>query len=292
MATRLERLVPLPENILSFKVQQGQWNGIGVDVTEARCAGRVLHPLCYEDETRMNVLLEEVSDSPCEPRYRESQPCPAGYTPRHLYMAPAGVELWGYCADIRYAKDVTLRFDVPRLRERFGLGLSCLDVPRLRFSDDPLWMLVKLLAQAVGSRDPASQLYGDGLTAAIVGRIAMSDPGGGPVHGKLAPWQLRRVTAFMEQNAARRVELAELAALVGLSQAHFSRMFKASTGFAPYQWQLSLRVARAKALLAGTRTSLEHIAEATGFADAMHFGRTFRRIAGCTPGQWRKQGAG
>ena len=47
MMTRQERLVPLPDNILSFSVQQGRWNDIGVDITEAHCAGRVLHPLCY-----------------------------------------------------------------------------------------------------------------------------------------------------------------------------------------------------------------------------------------------------
>jgi len=288
MKTRLERLVPLPENVRAFTIHQGKWNDIGVDITEAVCTGRVLHPLCYEDETRLNVLLEEIGHSPCEPRYRENQPCSAGYTPRHLYMAPAGVELWGYCADIRYARDVTLIFDVPLLEERFGMDLSCLQVPRLRYSDDRLWTLVKLLADAVNSEDPAAQLYGDGLTTAIVAHLANKRHPAEPAVNKLAPWQLRRVTEFMEQNVHRRVELAELATLAGLSQSHFSRAFKMSTGHAPYQWQLQLRITRAKGLLSGTRAPLDDVAEATGFADAMHFGRTFRRLTGHTPARWRK----
>jgi AraC-like DNA-binding protein len=288
MMTRQERLVPLPDNILSFSVQQGRWNDIGVDITEAHCAGRVLHPLCYEDQTRLNVLLEEVSNSPCEPRYREHLPCATGYTPRHLYMAPAGVELWGYCADIRYAKDVTLIFDVPRLEDRFGAQLDCLKTPRLRFSDDPLWRLVKLLADAVGSEDPTAQLYGDGLTAAIVARLVMASKEDKSDAGKLAPWQLRRVIEYLEESLPDHVALADLAALSGLSQWHFSRAFKGSTGLAPYQWQLEARIKRSQSLLLDTRATLEQIAEALGFADAVHFGKTFRKIVGTTPAAWRK----
>jgi AraC-like DNA-binding protein len=288
MATRQERLVPLPENILSFTVQQGRWDGIGVDITEAHCAGHVLHPLCYEDQTRLNVLLEEVSTSPCEPRYREHLPCATGYTPRHLYMAPAGVELWGYCADIRYAKDVTLIFDVPRLQERFEVPLDCLDTPKLRFSDDALWTLVKALADAVGAGHPAAQLYGDGLTAAIVARLVMSSGEEVSDAGKLAPWQLRRVLNHMEERLPAHVALADLAALSGLSQWHFSRAFKTSTGRAPYQWQLEARIKRSQRLLLSTRATLEHIAEAVGFADAAHFGKAFRKVVGTTPAAWRK----
>ena len=32
----------------------------------------------------------------------------------------------------------------------------------------------------------------------------------------------------------------------------------------------------------------ESVAEATGFADAVHFGRTFRKLTGATPAAWRR----
>ena len=56
---------------------------------------------------------------------------------------------------------------------------------------------------------------------------------------------------------------------------------------APYQWQLDARIRRAQALLIDTHASLEHVARSTGFADAVHFGRTFRKIVGATPAAWR-----
>src|SRR5205085_2073765 len=103
----------------------------------------------------------------------------------------------------------------------------------------------------------------------------------------LAPWQLRRVVEYLDAHLPKHVPLAELAELAGLSQSHFSRAFKASTGMAPYRWQLDARIRRAQALLLDARASLEQVAEATGFADAVHFGRTFRKLTGATPAVWR-----
>jgi transcriptional regulator GlxA family with amidase domain len=100
--------------------------------------------------------------------------------------------------------------------------------------------------------------------------------------------QLERVVEYLDAHLPKRVELAHLAALVDLSQAHFSRAFKASTGMAPYRWQLDARIRRAQALLIDSRASLNEVAEATGFADAVHFGRTFRKLTGATPAAWRR----
>ena len=100
--------------------------------------------------------------------------------------------------------------------------------------------------------DPSAQLYGDGLTAAIAARLFADPPGPGADGKGLAPWQLRRVVEYLDAHLPERVDLAHLAALVGLSQSHFSRAFKASTGMAPYRWQLDARIRRAQALLIDT----------------------------------------
>jgi transcriptional regulator GlxA family with amidase domain len=57
---------------------------------------------------------------------------------------------------------------------------------------------------------------------------------------------------------------------------------------APYQWQLDARIRRAQARLVDTDASLEQVAEATGFADAVHLGRTFRKLVGVAPATWRR----
>jgi AraC family transcriptional regulator len=288
LQTRADRLTPLPENVLSLSTAQRAWNGVRVDVTEFHCAGRVIHHLRYETETRLSVLLEEVG-SPCEPRLREDQPCPIGYMPRHMHYAPAGMEIWGYSADTRFVKDATLTFNLAMLDQRLAseLDADAITTPRLRFSDDRIWTLVKLLSDVVNHADPSTQLYGDGLTAAIAARLFTDPPASGTDAKGLAPWQLRRIVEYLDAHLPRRVDLAHLATLAGLSQSHFSRAFKASTGMAPYRWQLDARIRRAQALLIDTHASLDEVAEATGFADAVHLGRTFRKITGATPAAWR-----
>ncbi|MDN7177397.1 helix-turn-helix domain-containing protein [Caballeronia sp. SEWSISQ10-4 2] len=289
MSTRIDKLAQLPENVLSLSVSRRAWNGVSVDIAEFHCAGRVVHHLCYETETRLSVLLEEVG-SHCEPRLRENQPCPIGYIPRHMHFAPAGMDMWGYSADARFVKDATLSFDPAVVSGRLATGFDAdvVATPRLRFADDRIWTLVGLLSEVVNDPDPATQLYGDGLTAAIIARLFADQPQAGADDKGLAPWQLRRIVEYLDTHLPKRIELAQLAALVDLSQSHFSRAFKASTGMAPYRWQLDARIRRAQALLLDTEASLDQVAETTGFADAVHFGRTFRKLTGATPAAWRQ----
>lgn len=273
--------------MLSLSLAQRAWNGVSVDISEYHCAGRVVHPLRRQTETRLSVVLEEVGGH-CEPRLREDQPCPIGYMPRHMHFAPAGLEMWGYSADARIVKEATLSFDLAILSERLSTGFNAeaIAAPRLRFSDDRIWTLVKLLSDAVNDSDPSAQLYGDGLIAAVAARLFATRESVADARG-LAPYQLQRVIEYLEAHLPARVELAQLAKLADLSQSQFSRAFKASTGMAPYRWQLDARIRRAQALLIDTSASLDDVAEATGFADAVHFGRTFRKFTGATPAAWR-----
>ncbi|MEY4514089.1 MAG: hypothetical protein RLZZ450_6211 [Pseudomonadota bacterium] len=289
MLSLVDRSTDMPENVLSRSSSQRSWNGVSVEVAEFRCAGRVVHRLQHDTETRLNVLLEEVG-SHCEPRLRPSQPCPVGYTPRHMHFAPAGMPVWGFSADSRFVHDATLILDLETLGERLATNFdpAMTRTPRLRFSDERIWTLVKLLSSAVTGVDPASQLYGDGLITAVVALLFGATTEPAPGGAGLAPWQLRRVVDYLEAHLSERIELVQLATMVGLSQSHFSRAFKASTGTAPYRWQLDARIRRAQALLMSTHASLAQVADATGFADAVHFGRTFRKLTGATPGAWRR----
>ena len=283
----------LPENVASLSVSRNAWNGVSVEVSQWRGAGTVSHPFPHERDTRLFALLEEIG-SPVEPRLRQHQPCRAGYTPRHMDFLPAGLDVWGFSQDVRFVRDAALLIDLAALEERLAVRFDrdLTSAPRLRFQDDRIWPLMKLLADVVDDPDPSAQLYGDGLIAAIAARLFLGPQA--PLvdrHG-LAPWQVRRVIDFIKAHLCEHIELADLAAMVGLSQSHFSRLFKVSTGMPPYRWQLNARVRRAQALLLDTSASLEDVAAITGFADAVHFGRTFRKLVGATPAAWRNDRKG
>lgn len=112
---------------------------------------------------------------------------------------------------------------------------------------------MRLLSDAVGDPDPSAQLYGDGLVTAIAARLFHSYLGPREDGKGLAPGRLRRVMDYLDAHLPERVDLAQLSQLIDLSPSHFSHAFKASTGMAPYQWQLDARLRRAQAQLMGHR---------------------------------------
>ncbi len=107
------------------------------------------------------------------------------------------------------------------------------------------------------------------------------------VTGGLSPFVLRNVLAFIEENLAQPLTLAELAAQASLSEFHFARMFRQSMQMAPHQYVMQRRMEKAKTLVRTTRQPLTDIALACGFSSASHFSNRFRAATGLTPSQLR-----
>jgi AraC family transcriptional regulator len=97
----------------------------------------------------------------------------------------------------------------------------------------------------------------------------------------------KKVLDFIEANLERQIAIEELADLAALSPFHFSRLFKETIGESPHQFVLSLRVERAKKLLAAPRVALSEVALRCGFADQAHFSRAFKQATGQTPKAFR-----
>jgi AraC-like DNA-binding protein len=80
---------------------------------------------------------------------------------------------------------------------------------------------------------------------------------------------------------------AELAALHQLDRTTFSRKFKSRTGISPAAFVTEVRLEEALKLLR-TDAKLEEVAASTGFADANHFCKVFRRHFHSSPGSYRR----
>ena len=80
-----------------------------------------------------------------------------------------------------------------------------------------------------------------------------------------------------------------LAARANISEVYFRRRFKAQLGVSPKQYVLSLRLRKAKRLLAEGWQSITGVAEACGFEDIAHFSRAFKGRYGLTPSEYRKK---
>lgn len=104
----------------------------------------------------------------------------------------------------------------------------------------------------------------------------------------LAPWQVRKVLAFVEANLGRHMRNKDLAAVARLSEYHFNVTFRDSIGEAPHAYIIRRRVERAQGLMLSTEKTLSDIALECGLADQAHFTRLFRSIVGESPAAWRR----
>jgi AraC-like DNA-binding protein len=106
--------------------------------------------------------------------------------------------------------------------------------------------------------------------------------------GGLAPWQVRRVTAYIETHLNAPIVIKDLAAIARLSAYHFCRAFRESFRDSPHGYLMRRRVGRAQTLMAQTEVSLSHVAADCGLSDQAHLNRLFRRFVGESPGAWRR----
>lgn len=106
------------------------------------------------------------------------------------------------------------------------------------------------------------------------------------------PALLRRLLRARDRMDAASHEawpVSRLAAVSGVSEAHFARAFKRAFGIPPHRYLLTRRIEQATTLLRDTSLSITDIAFATGWESLGTFGRTFRDITGLSPGEARRQ---
>ena len=106
--------------------------------------------------------------------------------------------------------------------------------------------------------------------------------------GGLGAARLRRIKELVHAKMEDDLSLDEMAESVGLSTAHFARMFRKSTGETPHQFVLRQRLERAKGLLRAPDARILDVALACGFKTQQHFAQVFREVWGVSPKEYRQ----
>lgn len=107
-------------------------------------------------------------------------------------------------------------------------------------------------------------------------------------NGGLSGYKLRRVKEFINESLEEDLSLSDIAAVAELSQFHFSRSFRKSTGFTPQQYLTQQRIELAKQLLENEDLPIVEISLRTGFKNQSHFTTLFRKYTKFTPKLWRE----
>jgi AraC-like DNA-binding protein len=98
---------------------------------------------------------------------------------------------------------------------------------------------------------------------------------------------LLRAKDLADARYAEPLGVSDLARAAGLSQAHFSREFRAAFGESPHQYLLTRRLERAAALLRSTDNSVADVCFAVGLSSVGSFTTSFGRMFGMSPTAYR-----
>jgi AraC family transcriptional regulator len=220
----------------------------------------------------------------------------ASASPGACEIVPAGVDYWArwhQCKEVvTYAVDSKW---LNRIAEdELDLTNPEIEADGLPIADERIVSLTNMLrAEFQACGEDLSDIYADSVLLLLSvhllrnhSNLASKATRARPVQG-IPPKRLAAVTEYMRENLQRRVSLAELASIAGLSPDYFLRAFKTATGTTPHKLLLSLRLDRAQHLLATSLLPVADIAFTAGFSQQSHMTAMMLRERKITPSAYR-----
>lgn len=110
--------------------------------------------------------------------------------------------------------------------------------------------------------------------------------------GEVANFKVRQALLLMQNSCSEPLPVSEIASRTNCSPRQLERLFSAHLKISPGHAYMTLRVERAKALLAKTEMPISEIAYQCGFVNSGHFARAFREHAGTPPSKFASRWTG
>lgn len=99
--------------------------------------------------------------------------------------------------------------------------------------------------------------------------------------------RIEKVRKYISEHYTEKIRLAQLAEIVGMSTAAFSRFFKLRTGGSLSDYIINIRLGYATRLLVDSTMSIAEICYSCGFNNLSNFNRIFKSKKDCSPKEFR-----
>ena len=213
-----------------------------------------------------------------------------------FWLCPAqvpGFWSWG-------STDASLMFVLdPQFLSRTAEAVSGMDASHvvlrsaMNVRDPQIDAIARLFQTELDTDGMGGSLYAESLTQVLLIHLLRHyctfQPQKPYAAAGLSNQRLQAVLDYIRSALDQPLHLADLAAIAGISQYHFCRLFKQSIGMAPYQYVLQQRMEKAKALLHQEKHTIAEISLLVGCTDQSRFARQFKKQFGMTPGALRRQ---
>ena len=161
---------------------------------------------------------------------------------------------------------------------------------RVLFLDPTILHIAQLLKTEVLNGGLAGDLFVESLRNVLLIHLLRYYSQAAPIKSsetRLNLPQLHRIKTYIEDHLSESLSIADLAAIVPMSEFHFARSFKAATGESPHRYVTQQRIERAKVFLSVTQLAVAEIGDRVGFSNQRHFTAQFRKLTGATPKGYR-----
>ncbi|MFC5472156.1 helix-turn-helix domain-containing protein [Cohnella suwonensis] len=100
---------------------------------------------------------------------------------------------------------------------------------------------------------------------------------------------LRRILTYIEEHLLDQLTREDIAHYVHFHPSYLSRFFRKKTGWSLSEYIVRQRIEYAKEMLEQSELRISHIMSQLGYDNLSHFTRSFKKVTGYTPLQYRKK---
>lgn len=110
-----------------------------------------------------------------------------------------------------------------------------------------------------------------------------------PVSAPLTDKRITQVHSYIQSNYAEELNLKRLADLFHFNPVYLGQLFKSQTGKYFHDYIHEVRVNSAILLLQDSSLSIDEISTRVGYKNGDHFYKSFKKVTGMIPGEYRKK---
>jgi AraC family transcriptional regulator len=207
-----------------------------------------------------------------------------------VLLPPNTATSWHYTGPV---DDVAFYFLDPRsgVQERLG-NLATLRGGPVPFADALVAAAARQLVDELHNGKSADEDFMARLASLMLEQVfrvltASSAPGIHPRHVHFS--RVQKVLRHINARLAEQLPNDELAALAGVSESHFRRIFLDAMGIPPHRYIQGRRLAQARKLLVMSDLAISVISDECGFYSQSHLTKCFQAAHAVTPAAYRRQ---
>lgn len=155
-------------------------------------------------------------------------------------------------------------------------------------ADDQILQLFIEISEATQTQAPGFEQIIATQASQIVARLLARLQDNSP-NAREMETHIRRACLHILQHAEQTIDYTELSRELGISHSAFRNHFKQITGLPPGQYQIQIRLNKARRLLRNSTLSIQEISEQLGFDSIYYFSRLFKKKTGCSPLAYRRK---